>query len=102
MAWGARQEEDSTWRLCERRGGTVLRLLPPEKLDVEIRFPGRAKAEQCAATLNEAFWPEYEQHRRKKTALSAETIWAMLEIIHAHQGITPEDMQRIREYGDRK
>ncbi len=95
MAWGARQE-DGVWRLCERRGRTIVhacaRLLP----DLEIRFPGRAMAEDCAHKLNDLYWPQYEAHRKKhKTTNNMPFAWMILAIVRDHKGISQADYDRL-------
>ncbi|QIG75701.1 hypothetical protein EVC20_130 [Rhizobium phage RHph_Y2_17_1] len=92
MAWGARQEEDGSWRLCERRGRTITHLSRQLSPEVEIRFPGRAMAEQCAHAMND-HWAEYDRAKRRHP-----NAWAIVDIIVAHKGISPADLQRIEEW----
>ncbi|MBX5130736.1 hypothetical protein HJB53_30060 [Rhizobium lentis] len=91
MAWGARQE-DGVWRLCERRGRTITNVTRRVSPAVEIRFPGRALAEKCAHEMNERFWDSYD--RAKRSHLQD---WEIVQLIAEHQGITPADLQRLKE-----
>lgn len=90
MAWGARQEH-GVWRLCERRGRTIEVVTHQLTPEVEIRFPGRAMAEQCAAVLNDTYWAGYD-----RSAKSHPQGWSMLAIIYEHKGITPADYERLQ------
>ncbi|TDW20487.1 hypothetical protein EV128_125117 [Rhizobium azibense] len=92
MAWGARQEQDGSWRLCERRGRTILHVTRQVKPDVAIRFPGRAMAESCAHELNEKFWDGYDRAKRRHP-----DAWSIVDIIFAHKGIGPDDFKRLKE-----
>lgn len=97
MAWGARQE-DGIWRICERRGRTIVHACSSLLPDVEIRFPARSRAEECAHQLNELHWSEYEQHRkRNKTTRETPCAWEMLAIIRDNEGISSEDYNRLIE-----
>jgi hypothetical protein len=102
MAWGARQE-DGIWRLCERRGRTIIfackRILP----DVQIRFPGRSQAEECAKVLNELHWEEYERFRknRKRATDDMPFAWIMLKTIHEFKGISDKDIKRLEVARDK-
>ncbi|QIG69161.1 hypothetical protein EVB78_127 [Rhizobium phage RHph_N1_15] len=91
MAWGARQE-DGVWRLCERRGRTITHVTRKVTPAVEIRFPGRAASEKCAHEMNERFWDGYSRDKRSHTQ-----DWEIVHLIAAHQGISPADLQRLKE-----
>ncbi|RWB95621.1 MAG: hypothetical protein EOQ56_28140 [Mesorhizobium sp.] len=93
MAWGARQHEDGTWRLCERKGRTILRLSPSFP-DMEIRFASQAKTKKCADQLNELYWATYEKARKKGEA-TPPFAWSMAHIIHDMGGISDADWKRI-------
>jgi hypothetical protein len=95
MAWGARQE-DGAWRICERRGRTIKFVAPSTTKQVEIRFPGRARAEECAHKLNETFWEDYERYRKKHKATDVPFAWEMLDIIRDHGGISDADLEAVR------
>jgi hypothetical protein len=97
MAWGARKEEDGSWRLCERRGRSILHVSRKLRPPIEIRFPGRAMAEDCAHKLNELYWPAYHKVRSKDETAPVPCAWEMLDIILEHKGITPADMVIIKE-----
>lgn len=51
MAFGARQDDDKSWRLCLRKGRTIRRAG-----QFQIQFSSQAKAKACADALNEKFW----------------------------------------------
>jgi hypothetical protein len=94
MAWGARHEEDGSWRLCERRGRTITHLTRQLALEVQIVFPGRAMAEECAHAMNEV-WDDYDRAGRlhPKTA-------EIIDIIAKCKGISPADYQRAKEWAN--
>lgn len=95
MAWGARQE-DGIWRICERRGRTIIRVDSNLLPNVEIRFPGRSAAEACAHKLNESHWEHYERARKKAPAPKEPPFaWQMLAIIRDHNGISEADYARL-------
>lgn len=58
MAFGARQE-DGKWRLCHRKGRTIVHWTKKFWPEVEIVFASQSKAKACADALNER-WKEYE------------------------------------------
>ena len=51
MAFGARQDDDKSWRLCLRKG-RIIRHAGGHP----IKFSSQAKAKACADALNEKFW----------------------------------------------
>lgn len=102
MAWGARQE-DGVWRLCERRGRTIIHARRSLLPDVEIRFPNRALAEDCAKLLNEMFWDDYERFRKNRKRKTDEMpfAWLMLDVIKIYKGISDKDVKRLAEARDK-
>lgn len=102
MAWGARQE-NGIWRLCERRGRTITHACQSILPDVEIRFPSRSMAEDCAHILNETFWEDYERFRknRKRTTNDMPFAWIMLDVICTYKGISKQDIKRLEEARDK-
>ncbi len=91
MAWGARNEEGH-WRLCERRGRTITHLTRQLSPEVQIVFPGRSMAEDCAHAMNE-LWDAYERTAR----LHPQTA-EIVDIIAKHKGISPADYERAKEW----
>jgi hypothetical protein len=91
MAWGARKEEDGSWRLCERRGRTITTLSRQLSPAVVIVFPGRAMAEDCAHAMND-LWGDYDRAKR----LHPNT-HEIIDIIAKHKGISPADLQRVKD-----
>lgn len=94
MAWGARQHEDGTWRLCERKGRTILRLSPSFP-DIEIRFKSQAQTKKCADVLNERYWPAYERARKKSADMPF--AWEVFDLLYDMGGIATADYERIRD-----
>lgn len=87
MAFGARQEDD-VWRLCERKGRTILYASKGEYPKIEIRFAGRTAAQKCAEALNKVWWPLYD--KRRQLTSGSEIHYGMLRVILDHGGITAD------------
>lgn len=92
MAWGARQHDDGSWRLCERKGRTLLHLCCADAQDVQIVWKTRSGAEKCAKELNELWWPFYAKTKR---LTDGDVQRGIIATIHKHGGLTDADMQRI-------
>lgn len=95
MAWGARQHDDGTWRLCERKGPTLLTLHKKAWPGVEVKFASQAKTKKCADQLNELYWKTYEKARRNGWSGSDGWYWNMVNLIHEMGGISAADYERI-------
>lgn len=89
MAWGARQHDDGSWRICERKGRTVLRVSGKE-----IVFKGRADCERCTKELNDLYWDAYTQARKAK-AIDPAPYTGILATIHKHGGLTAADYKEL-------
>lgn len=95
MAWGARNE-DGTWRLCRRKGATVLTFMVSTFPNLEIRFSSQAKAKACADALNEAIWPLAGGYGPESTVPRDVAVKAAT-IIHDHGGFAPADWETLRK-----
>lgn len=95
MAFGARNE-NGTWRLCLRKGDTILFINANKHPGVEIQFSSQAKAKACADALNEQFWDTYRKHDRTGANGPYERSWEMLEVIKEHGGLTQLDIEVIK------
>lgn len=94
MAWGARQDDDGTWRLCERKGRTIRFVCQELWPDIQIVWKTRSGAQKCAEELNETHWPAYDKAQR--AAKDAPPLdWQIVLVILKHQGITPEQYDRM-------
>lgn len=93
MAFGARQEQ-GVWRICERKGRTIKHISQRRWPDIEVKFSGRAAAEKCAHTLNEAYWDRYAKKRQKTD--DPEVAWGITQVILEHGGITMDEFERIK------
>ncbi|MBS3648748.1 hypothetical protein KEU06_08915 [Pseudaminobacter sp. 19-2017] len=92
MAFGARQHDDKSWRLCHRKGRTILFWKDAEFPGVEIVFASQAKAKACADSLNER-WKEYEQvefGKRKPKTDPQDLINFIFAAIVEHGGLTTQ------------
>jgi hypothetical protein len=49
-------------------------------------------AEQCAHAMND-HWNDYDRTKRRHP-----NAWTIFDIIVAHKGISPADLQRIKEW----
>lgn len=96
MPFGARQE-DGKWRLCWRKGRTIVHVRKESFPGVEIVFRSQAKAKACADALNSTYWPAYEKTEKGRAELDWATYAGMLETIAEHGGLTPMDMKKLTE-----
>jgi hypothetical protein len=95
MAWGARQHDDGTWRLCERKGRTILFVNSKQFPDLQIQWSSRSGAEKCAKELNETYWSAYDRAQKKDVAMAGDVFWGILDTIRKHAGISDKDWKEI-------
>lgn len=81
MAFGARQETDGKWRLCFRKGATLLLAYPNGP---DIVFASQRKAKACADALNEEFWDRYRKYKRN--TVPPDWAWDMVNKIEEFTG----------------
>lgn len=78
MAFGARQETDGKWRLCLRKGRTIL-----GQGEMNFEFASQRRAKACADELNETFWDRYKRFQDGKH-FGPDWAWDMIDTIRKH------------------
>lgn len=94
MAWGARQIEDGTWRICERRGRTIMNVCEEQFPGVEIKFASRSQCEKCTKALNDGWWDAYKKKLNKEPQ-DFRVFNGILNMIHDFGGISDSDWKEM-------
>ena len=82
MAFGARIE-DGKWRLCYRKGDTIT-FVQRRGHNFEMVFRSQKKAKACADQLNEKYWKQFSEAKKKRTSLDSTTEDEMIDVILNH------------------
>lgn len=93
MPFGARDDEG--WRLCLRKGKTIVFVNEQLFPDVIVEFPSQARAKACADELNE-LWDPYWKTEKKQAPPDADVFWRYLDLLVKHNGIAAEDLAAIK------
>lgn len=94
MAFAARN--DDGWRLCLRKGKTIFFVKEKWYGDHPIEFRNQAGAKACADELNE-HWDAYAKLEKNKGVPDWDFFVLFLEIILKHDGLSADDVKRIKE-----
>jgi hypothetical protein len=97
MPFGARNDEG--WRLCLRKGKTIVFVYENVFPDIIVEFPSQARAKACADELNE-IWDPYWKTERKQALPDYDVFNKYIDILVKHNGIAPEDRQHIKAHMD--
>ena len=86
--FGARNDEG--WRLCYRKGKSIIFVCEKKFPDIIVEFPSQARAKACADELNED-WKQYQKEYEKPGAL----FWKFIDILVFHNGISADDRKLL-------
>ena len=83
MAFGARKDDDGTWRICLRKGDTIRRIKFANREMPVGPFKSQAKAKGCADQLN-LRWKEIEKARKPDADVPEYLIDFVCDAVEAH------------------